>query len=171
MIRQQHNKTAIQSRHIIADALIALLKRKPYAAITVSELCREAAIGRKTFYRNFDTKEDVIDLILGDLLETYRDGLREIPSDERLSFHFVFIKEHAGFFTALYHNGLIGLANNKFSVLIAETMPIWSDDPVEQEYRSRFVCAGIEAIEGVWMERDCQESVSRIAEITRKQLM
>ena len=80
MIRQQRNKTAIQSRRMIADALMALLRRKPYAAITVSELCQEAAIGRKTFYRNFDTKEDVIDLILGDLLETYSRRLGEIPS-------------------------------------------------------------------------------------------
>ena len=160
----------MQSQRMIAHALMALLRRKPCAAITVSELCQEAAIGRKTFYRNFDTKEDVIDLILGDLLETYRRGLGEIPSEERLFFHFAFIKEHVEFFTALYRNGLIELANRKFSVLIAETMPVWSDDPIEQEYRSRFVCAGIEAIEGVWMEHGCQESIARIVEITQKQL-
>ncbi len=112
----------------------------------------------------------MIDLILGDLLETYRRRLEEIPSEERLFFHFAFIKDHVEFFTALYHNGLIGLAKGKFSVLIAETMPVWSEDPIEQEYRSRFVCAGIEAIEGVWMERNCQESIARIIEITQKQL-
>ena len=165
MIRQQRNKTAMQSQHMIADALVALLRRKPYAAITVSELCEEAAIGRKTFYRNFDTKEDVIDLILDGLLECYSRRLKEVSSEERLFFHFAFIKEHVEFLTALYHNGLIGLANRKFSVLIAETMPVWSDNPIEQEYRSRFVCAGIEAIEAVWMERDCQESISRIVAI------
>ena len=102
------------------------------------------------------------------LLETYRRRLGEIPSEERLSFHFAFIREHVGFLTALYHNGLIDLANRKFAVLIAETMPVWSDDPIEQEYRSRFVCAGIEAIEGVWMEHGCRESISRVVEIAQK---
>ena len=170
MIRQQRNKTAVQSRRMIADALMALLRRKPYAAITVSELCQEAAIGRKTFYRNFDTREDVIDLILGELLESYRNKLGDLPPEDRLAFHFAFIKEHVECFTALYRNGLIGLANRKFSVLIAETMPVWSDDPIEQEYRSRFVCAGIEAIESVWMERGCRESIPTIVGIAQKQL-
>jgi len=170
MIKQQRNRTAMQSQHMIADALKALLRRKPYAAITVSELCQEAAIGRKTFYRNFDTREDVIDLILNDLLETYRHRLGEIPLEERLSFHIAFIKEHVEFFTALYHNGLIELANRKFSVLIAENMPVWSEDPIEQEYRSHFVCAGIEAIEGVWMKHNCRESISTIVGIMKRQL-
>lgn len=168
MRKQQLNKTAVQSQHMLADALVALLKRKPYPLITVSELCREAAIGRKTFYRNFDTKEDVIDLILDELLEIYRNKLREIPSGDRLAFHFSFIKEHVGFFNALYNNGLIELANRKFSVLLPETMPIWSEDPIEQEYRSRFVCAGIEAMESVWMEHHCRESIAKLVEIAQK---
>ena len=88
MMKQQHNKTALQSQHLIADALMALLRRKPYQEITVSELCREAAVGRKTFYRNFETKKDVIDLILEELLETYRKELESIPSEDRLFFHF-----------------------------------------------------------------------------------
>ncbi len=153
---------------MIADALLALLKRKSYKVITVSELCQEAAIGRKTFYRNFDTMEDVIDLILDDLLEVYRGSLRKIPSEDRLPFHFTFIKENVELFTILYHNGLIDLANRKFSVLITETMPSWSDDPIEQEYRSRFVCAGIEAIEGAWVEHNCRESISKIVEFSQK---
>ncbi|MCR5005524.1 MAG: TetR family transcriptional regulator C-terminal domain-containing protein [Clostridiales bacterium] len=167
MIRQQHNKTAVQSQHMIADALMALLRRKPYTTITVSQLCREAAIGRKTFYRNFDTREDVIDLILSDMLEVYRRRLQEIPSDERLSFYFTFIKENAEFFTALYHNGLIETANRKFSVLIAETMPVWSCDPIEQEYRSRFVCAGVVAIAEAWMQFDCRDSIDQLVGFIR----
>ena len=168
MMKQQQSKIAVQSRRMIADALAALLKRKPYSAITITELCREAAVGRKTFYRNFDAKEDVIDLILGELLEAYRKQSEGLSAEERLAFHFAFIREHVEFLTALYRNGLIALAHAKFSVLISETMPVWSDDPVEQEYRCRFVCAGIEAMESVWIERHCRESIARLVETARK---
>ncbi len=88
MRKQQHNRTALQSQHIIADALVALLRRKPFPEITISELCREAAIGRKTFYRNFDEKEDVLDLILRELLEDYRRNLGQVPSGEELDLLF-----------------------------------------------------------------------------------
>ena len=49
MYHKQVNKTAVQSQHMIADALFSLMKRKPFPQITVTEICDEAAIGRKTF--------------------------------------------------------------------------------------------------------------------------
>ncbi len=94
---------------------------------------------------------------------------RSLPG-RNLTFYFSFLKEHADFLRMLYHHDLIELANRKFSVLIAETMPRWSEDPAEQEYRSRFVCAGIEAIAGVWMKHECRDSVSRIVGIARKSM-
>ena len=60
MYHKQVNKTAVQSQNMIADALFSLMKRKHFQQITVTEICDEAAIGRKTFYRNFDMKEDVL---------------------------------------------------------------------------------------------------------------
>lgn len=45
-------------------ALIKLLEEKSFSAISVSELCKTANISRMTFYRYFDTKEDVIDKYL-----------------------------------------------------------------------------------------------------------
>ena len=47
MYFKQKNKTAIQSQRMIADALFCLLKRKSFQQISVTELCEEAAIGRK----------------------------------------------------------------------------------------------------------------------------
>ena len=73
MYFKQKNKTAIQSQHMIADAMFRLLKRKPFQQISVTELCQEAAIGRKTFYRNFEKREDVIDFQLDRMCEEFPD--------------------------------------------------------------------------------------------------
>ena len=64
MYRKQTNKTALQSQNMIVDALFRLLQRKSFQQVTVTELCEEAAVGRKTFYRNFAWKEDVVDFWL-----------------------------------------------------------------------------------------------------------
>ena len=54
------NKTALQSQRQIADALMALLAEKPFAQITVSELCKAAGISRQTFYTLFTSRENVM---------------------------------------------------------------------------------------------------------------
>lgn len=52
-------KAAIQQRKFEA-CMQALMARQSYDSISVSQLCREAGLSRKTFYRLFSTKADVI---------------------------------------------------------------------------------------------------------------
>ena len=54
------NKTALTSQSSIIDALLLLMKEKPYSKISVSEICKKAGVSRQTFYSLFDSKEDVI---------------------------------------------------------------------------------------------------------------
>ena len=44
----------------ITDALLSLLKEKPLSDISVSELTDKAGIGRVSFYRNYQSKEDIL---------------------------------------------------------------------------------------------------------------
>ena len=168
MYHKQANKTAIQSQHMIADALFSLMKRRPFQQITVTEICEEAAIGRKTFYRNFDLKEDVIDFRLDQLREQYAKEIVGMNSQQHLRHHFEFIQAHADLFIALYHNGFHQMSYAKFAVLIPETMPTWTADPVEQEYRSAYIINGIEAIQRAWIERGFAESIDRVVEIAMR---
>ena len=54
------NKTALTSQSAIADALFKLMKEKPYARISVSEICKCAGVSRQTFYSLFESKDNVI---------------------------------------------------------------------------------------------------------------
>ena len=159
MYFKQKNKTAIKSQHMIADALFSLMKRKSFSKITVTEICEEAAIGRKTFYRNFELREDVIEFKLDMMRREYQEELQLLPVVQRLYYHFAYIQEHADYFILLHQNGFIQLANEKFSVLLPEVMPVWSENPIEQEYRSAYISAGVEAIQRVWIIRGCKESI------------
>lgn len=153
---------------MIADALFSLMKRKPFQQITVTEICREAAIGRKTFYRNFDWKEDVIDFQLDLLCEQYREEIMGMRIDQQLRHHLEFVRQHSEWFIALYQNGMHQMVCSKFAALLPETMPRWTDDPVEQQYRSQYIVAGVEAVERVWVERGFQESVEEVVRIVQR---
>lgn len=44
----------------IADALIELLQKKSFNTVTVEEIIQKAGIGRATYYRNFQSKQEIL---------------------------------------------------------------------------------------------------------------
>lgn len=168
MIHKQTNKTAIQSQNMIAAALYRLMEHTGFHQITITQICEEAGVGRKTFYRNFDFKEDVIDFSLEALCSQYGGEIEHTPEEERLRRHFLFVRQHAQQFILLYRHGLHQRVTDCFSALLPKAMPCWSADPVRQEYYSRYVTAGVEAIMRVWVERGFQESVEDITEMAQR---
>ena len=144
------------------------MKRKPFQQITVTEICDEAAVGRRTFYRNFELREDVIEFWLDLRCEECRDVLLPVPIEEQLYHYCVFLKKHMNVLISLYQNGLHPMVEKKFSGFMPYTMPLWSEDPVEQEYRSQYIIAGIDAIIRVWVTRGFQVSVDEVVEIAKR---
>lgn len=70
------------TKRLIGDSLIRLMSQKDIRQINVSELCRHAGINRATFYRYYNTPEDV-------LSEIHTENQREYESlisktDERI---------------------------------------------------------------------------------------
>jgi len=147
---------------MISDALICLMQRTAYHKITVTDLCKEAAIGRKSFYRHFNWLEDVIDFQLDQLYEEYEKELHELSLEQYLHHHFTFLARHIDYLKLLYQNGLLDHLSAKFNRLLPQVMPQWSSDPVEQEYLSAYISAGVNAIIHTWVARDFAESVDGV---------
>lgn len=59
-----NNPTALNSREWLVNALLALMEAKPYAKITIKEICQKADLSRQTFYNFFETKDDIIFFII-----------------------------------------------------------------------------------------------------------
>ena len=68
---QSVNPTAQQSQRWIIEALLELMGNTEYDKISVSEICRKADLDRRTFYRNFDSKNDVLEQHITILSEEY----------------------------------------------------------------------------------------------------
>ena len=53
---------SIRSAEMLYDGLVKLMQKMPFDAIKVKDLVEASHIGRTTFYRNFDTIEDMLRL-------------------------------------------------------------------------------------------------------------
>ena len=65
------NPSAKRSQAEITQALISLMREHPYSEITVKQIILEARLARKTFYRNFESKDDVLLSLIRGILREY----------------------------------------------------------------------------------------------------
>lgn len=63
-----------KTREAIFTAFIALLSKKDFTQITVSEIIEKADISRATFYSHFETKDDLLKALCEDLFCHVVDG-------------------------------------------------------------------------------------------------
>ena len=61
------NPSVIRSKQFITEALLELMTEEDFNSIKITEITRRAQVDRKTFYRNFESKEDIL-IQYGDLL-------------------------------------------------------------------------------------------------------
>jgi AcrR family transcriptional regulator len=67
-----------RTRALIAAAFVALIRRRPYARIRVSDITHEAGIGRATFYAHFDSKDA---LLRAEMVRIVLPMLVELPGE------------------------------------------------------------------------------------------
>jgi AcrR family transcriptional regulator len=54
------DRRVARTRTAVADALVVLIRRKPYERITVEDILAEANVGRATFYAHYTSKDDLL---------------------------------------------------------------------------------------------------------------
>ena len=68
MEKLPQTQAAQKRRAQLEEALLALMRTRGYAQITVTDICREAGIPRRTFYHYFDSKEAVLRAVVESML-------------------------------------------------------------------------------------------------------
>ena len=167
MYLAQKNPAALRSQELICKAMCSLMAELPFDEITVTRICQEAQVGRKTFYRHFQEKEDVVTLMIDCLREEYEKELVHVPLEEAAGYHFRFLSQRMEFILLLYSSGCVPLLTERFSVLLPRVMPRWSEDERENAYRTAAVVAGTEAVIRLWAERGFRETPEELVQLHR----
>ena len=71
-------RMALQSKQWLVDALVTLMQRgEAVTDISITEIVQTADLSRKTFYRAFKTKNDLIDYLCRQLTDDYFESLKQ----------------------------------------------------------------------------------------------
>lgn len=78
-----NDKRAKTSARMIYEALIELLKTKPFEKITVSDIVSVSTVGRPTFYRCFDSTIDILSMRMDEcFIKCHDDFFKKYDSGE-----------------------------------------------------------------------------------------
>ena len=71
-----------RTRKWIEAATVHLAKTGPYRELTITAICKKAGVGRPTFYRHYESKEDVIRSIVNRALSGLFDEIRNLAPED-----------------------------------------------------------------------------------------
>lgn len=153
------NQTAFM-KLCLADALIKLMKIQEFDTINVNSICKEADIGRTTFYRYFDNKNSKEEMLLFKIEYEWEKYSNKHENDEQgkkpdLT---AFIYDNRRLFSMLYHNNLISV----IMCALEDLIPSGEAYDKQASYLMSFFTYGYFGIIYQWIKYDFDETPEQI---------
>lgn len=155
------------AKESIELALMDLMRTQAFSSITVKEITHHAHVSRVSFYRNFSSKEEVLEQFMADrskqLVST---ATSELPDQEVRHFleeTLAQIVRNAEFFELLRKNGLTYLLYRFF--LREGSAYIKQFQPSAVPYQDTYYTGGTLLVIMRWIDSGMPESPAELAEI------
>lgn len=150
------------SKKCIADALIALMRKKDFDKITNKNITDKAGLSHITIYRNFKSKDEIIkyhlDLITNEFIKTKKINYNPNHFKEYLIVLFTHLKEHQDICDILYKANLIHLIKDEFDKIFYNKATSKSE-----QYNYCFISGGLYNVFYNWLIEGCKETPNEIA--------
>lgn len=150
----------------LKNALLKLLAEKPLNDISISELVETAEVGRASFYRNYEQKEDILKAHIDCLFREWIDEWQKSegsPLSEQIRILIAHFEKHRDFYRLLNDRNLTYLLKD---AVIGICGPKPEYDKV-QAYTTAYFAYVLYGWIDVWFQRGMRESADEIAEMFR----
>ena len=119
-----------RSRRALVDAMLALLREKPFEQVTIREIAARAGVGYATFFRHYPAKEallgDVAAVEIAQMLARTTPLLYETDSRQSTRALCAWVAEHRKLWSTLLIGGAAGIVRSEFirqARLLAQDAP------------------------------------------------
>ena len=139
-----NNKRELSVAQYITNSLFELMKAKPYNDISITEITDKAKVNRVSFYRNFTSKEDIINKWITSTTQNFLSKSDiNYQKDSTLDY-----------FTKLFTH----LEKYKTEAMLIYNKKEYSN------YKSYFLAGGIFNVYYFWLINGCKETPQQVAE-------
>lgn len=186
MAKQAIDRRVARTRAMLQHALVSLIPKKGYEAITIQDICDAANVGRSTFYAHYTSKDDLKRTGIEDhlrrlLVERQRDA-PAMPGDNKsrsLGFSlamFEHARDHAHLYRALVggRGGAVslGMIRQILSDLVrgelGTTVDKKSKDAIPRELVVQYLVGAYMAVLTWWLEGGAKLPPDRIDAMFRR---
>jgi len=166
----KENKQVTRSKEWIFTALITLMKKNAFRNISIGDITKKAGVARLTFYRNFESKEDILinqgRKIYEQLMIDLEDGITEenAPYNSIKKIISVF-NDYADLFEVLLKNGLDYLIMQSFEIEISTILKRILGIKKDDKYKVKFYEGALFSIAVEWIKNSRKESIEEMTDI------
>ena len=147
----------------ITDALLLLMRKRDYRDISITEICKKAGVTRMSFYRNFESKEDILKKWIGAITNDFliASGISYKKDSGREYFVKLFshMEQYKDICTALWKADLLYIVKEQFDKVF---LTVYKNE--YHDYKSYFLSGGIYNVFLLWLVNGCRESPSELAD-------
>ncbi|GKX67281.1 TetR/AcrR family transcriptional regulator [Inconstantimicrobium mannanitabidum] len=168
---------ALQSKRWIMESLIELMNKKTFQEITISELTAHADLGRRTFYRNFTSKEDVLEFYFQNLIQELIDYLSIYENlTPKICLHQIFTlcNDNKTFLTGLNRSKMLGFLLDQWNSslptiheMMIDKIPNFPNqyNEVALAYTLAFNTGGVWNVVSKWISSDMEQTPEEMTTI------
>lgn len=157
----------------LTEALLLLMEAKEYTQISITDIAKKAGVSRMAYYRNFDTKKDILEYYFDrSCHELYQ---RHNPATDKpflknlLQYIYTFFVEKQAVVTALKKANLTNLLLAYFDQIVYEgtriSLEVSTTHPTPHKYHLYFFSGAFYNFFMKWFDNGMQESYEEIVEI------
>jgi AcrR family transcriptional regulator len=169
------NRQVQRTRGWLLEALLLLLDEKPYEKIGISDITKKAGVARQTFYRNYDTKADIIIQYLDDIFTDHLIRIKNILNSDKsntiiATLRFEQIIEHKENLKKLFRDDTEHLFYSYFKkwediILDLYKTKLKKQDYLLYRYMVKFQLGGSLRMVLDWFQHDMPLSAVKMAEL------
>jgi AcrR family transcriptional regulator len=162
----QDDRRVRRSRRLLGEALLHLLQNHEFGSITVRAVTEAADVGYMTFYRHYNSLEDLlVDRIRCLVQEQLAPVMAECDQQGPLIFEH--LAEHEALYRTLLFSSSAAQARQKLERLLVDFFlpSVKTDTLIPRDLRARHMAAGVLALAGWWFETGKIVSIDQVAEM------
>ena len=180
MIKAASNPLAIRSQEWLSNALLQLMEEKPFQEINIKDIAEKADLSRRTFYRVFETKEDLLCWHMDKLYQEFLAEMQERSCkqfEDVLVLYLNFWFRHKHFFELLKRSELLPMMLNQYLQVFPDVFKmIKGDYPLSQHsdalsYAMAFSAGGLLSVLLKWADEGMTKTPEEILQMVDVMMM